>query len=338
MISLSLEKYKDDIIKFLEKEVNLILKDQYIVKIVIESEDRLNATVEKIKDEEDKYLIRIYSGLIGGIPYLLEKYLVRLDANDLLYFKDFNFFNFLRILDPSKYNDLSEEDTRLLTLQKLFNTSILLNVVFHEIGHILSGHLQNMNLISEENDSINTIASQEKEMVADWYGAKILFEHIIYISRYYEINTIDFSNAKKLFTKPLVFTILSLYLMFNLFEGEYNFNIEELLKYKHPHPRVRLFYTLEAVRECIYDILNNYLKTTDKVIEPLVDEIIREALIYVDSFFSVIDINNEIFDKNVIKHYFLLREYPYSKQFEEDDSVHLCKLQDLNIKYLKIYN
>ena len=51
MISLSLEKYKDDIIKFLEKEVNLILKDQYIVKIVIESEDRLNATVEKIKDE-----------------------------------------------------------------------------------------------------------------------------------------------------------------------------------------------------------------------------------------------------------------------------------------------
>lgn len=327
----------ENIRELLQYTIDRVIENRYKIEIIIDNEDWLNASVEKKNNTQNEFIIKIYSGILGRIPFLLEKQFNKFDENDLLYFDDYKILNFMKWYDDSMYEKV--DDYILLSLEKLFTTTILCNVIFHELGHIIAGHLNEKNMLLEYNDSEHSLYFQEKEMMADWIGVKKAFQLFFYFSGYIESEKFDCEKFKKMIKKTAVLTLLTLYLQFQIFEESVNMELESMGKYKHPHPRVRLLYSLEALREGTYDMLNNLFRISDKLSEGFVENIISEAFVYVESFFGIMDINinKKIFDSVILEHYLKLRELPYSEDYVDDTAKHLCKLQDEDILFIKNY-
>ena len=97
----------------------------------------------------------------------------------------------------------------------------------------------------------------------------------------------------------------------------------------HPHPAVRLYYNIEAMRESIADILNTYGLDNDQA-ETGANIIIKDMYIYIESFLNITNTPIDIkkFDSQIIDCYIKLRDIPYENNAEKNTYLHLCQLPD----------
>ncbi|MBS6397608.1 MAG: hypothetical protein KH452_10750 [Clostridiales bacterium] len=105
--------------------------------------------------------------------------------------------------------------------------------------------------------------------------------------------------------------------------------IDDFSELTHPHPAVRLYYNIEAMRESVTAILKTY-RLDDNQSELGVNIIIQEIYIWIESFLGItnapIDIKKNNFQ--IIDGYIKLRDIPYENGTKENTYIHLKPLPD----------
>lgn len=287
------------------------------IEIYILQEDRLNAEVCHVRD--NLYCINIFSRCLN-LDYEIENITKRYTEDDLNYFwrvKELGIF------------ERFEEDTYREDLNNLFSTIILLHIFFHELGHISAKHIDIAEGVYEEYDSSRNgnYESQEHEMVADWLSTKKL-----YLAMFYAVvrdDNLNFEEISKILKQITVLWWLSLTIEFQIFDSEHIRIIDDFSTLTHPHPAVRLYYNLEAMKESMVDILNIY-GLDDAQAEEEVNIIIDDLYIYIASFLQITDtpINIKKDDYKIMDYYIKLRDVPYREGEGNDDCIHLLPLSD----------
>lgn len=313
------ERYKK-IIDFLYN-VSASYCDELGIQIEIEipRDDMLNASVRYVKD--NIYHINIYPSCLN-LDYLIQNITKRYTADDLQYFWRFkNLSVFERF----------EDDTYREDLNNLFATIILLHIFYHECGHIYANHVDAFGNIYAEYDSkrIGSYEIQEHEMVADWLSTnnviQWMFCSIVSHDNY------DLEEILSILKHIIIFYWLSLTIEFQIFDSNHMDmkGIDDLSKLTHPLPAVRLFYSIEAMRESIADILKEY-GLDDNQSEVGVNTIIEEIYIWIESFLGITDVPIDIKkrDFQIIDCYIKLRDIPYKSGTEKNIYYHLMPLPD----------
>lgn len=316
------ERYKT-IIEFLHS-MSFPYCDELGIQIDINvlNEDMLNAGVRCIK--ENLYCIDIFSGCLN-LDYKIENMTERYTSDDLQFFwrvKELGIF------------ERFENDTYRQDLNNLFATVILLHIYFHECGHILAKHVDISESMYEECDSERkgSYEIQEHEMVADWlstiYVYQLMFHAVV------QGNNLDSEEIIAILRQITVLWWLSLTIEFQLFDSKHMKPVEDFSVLTHPHPAVRLYYNLDAMKESMVDILNTY-GLDDAQAEKAVNYIVEELYIYIASFLQITNapISIKKDDVQIIECYIKLRDVPY-KNGVEDSFVHLMPLSD---KYRDVY-
>ena len=311
------EKYKE-IIEFLYAMSFTLFNELGIeIDIQILKEDKLNAGVKHVKD--NKYCICIYSGCLN-LDYRIQNITTRYTEDDLQFFWR---VKGLRIFE------CFESDTYRENLNNLFASMILVHIFFHECCHILAKHLEGSEGIHEEYDSTlnGSYELQEREMVADWLSTKLVYESIFRAVVQY-----DNPDAEEMISILKQITILywlSLTIEFQIFDSNHLEQTDDFSVLTHPHPAVRLYYNLEAMRESMVDILNTYGLNDDQA-EAEVNLIIEEFYIWIQSFLLITDTPIDIRknDFRIIECYIKLRDIPYKDGVEKNSYVHLIPLPD----------
>lgn len=124
-----------------------------------------------------------------------------------------------------------------------------------------------------------------------------------------------------------VFYWLSLTIEFQIFDSNHKKGIDDFSILTHPHSAVRLYYSIEAMHECMVSILNSY-KLDDDEAEKAADFIIQDFYIYVQSFLSITDapIDTEKNDLRIIDCYIRLRNIPFKENIKKNNYLHLESL------------
>ena len=316
------EKYKY-ILEFLELISSAYFKGRGIkIHINIPSEDKLNACVKRIGDKE--YSIDIYSACLN-LNYQIERITERYTADDL---KTFYRFEKLGIFD--RY----DEDTYRDDLNNLFSTIILLHIFWHEVGHIEAGYVdRKQNYLEFDSDEKGCYSKQEQEMVADWLSAKQVF--ILLYSTAIHSKVSDMNALIKSIQNLIMLYWISLTIEFQIFDSNHTKPIDDFSSLTHPHPAVRLYYSLEAMAEAVVDILD-FNGIDDDIAQECMQVIIGDIYILIMSFMGItkspIDVKK--YDKKVIECYKTLREIPYTDDYEKNDFLHLEPLSELSLKII----
>lgn len=318
----------NDIINFLNDIVREYCVNKRIqININIPAEDKLNAEVYKIGDR--KYNIDIYSACLN-LYYQIEEMTKRYTADDLQ-----TFFRFKKLEILEKFEEYSYRDE----LNNLFGSIILLQIFWHEVGHIDAGYIDRKGNYAEfDSEEKGCYAKQEQEMVADWFSTVKVFEWIYYV-------TIDgkVSDNDELIIalKQLIELYwISLTIEFQIFDSKHTVQIEDFSLLTHPYPAVRLLYSLDAMCEAVVNIFNLY-GMNDEVAEKCMHVVMDSIFIYIQSFMQItkspIDIKKE--EKRVIECYKKLREIPYTNDYDKNEFHHLQQLSHSDLEAIdKIIN
>ncbi len=310
------ERYKT-IIEFLEDLCFTYCKALGIqIDINVPKKDDLNASVCYVK--EKLYCINIFPGCLN-LEYKIENITKRYTSDDLEFFwrvKE------LRIFERFE-NDTYRED-----LNNLFATVILLHIFFHECGHIQAKHVTVSDRMYEEYDSarIGSYATQEHEMVADWLSTTFVYQAMFHaVVRGEKLDSEEIISILKQIT---VLWWLSLTIEFQIFDSNHMKQVDDFSVLTHPHPAVRLYYNLDAMKESMMDILNIY-GLDDVQAEEGVNYIIKELYIYIESFLQITNapINIKKDDFQIMDCYIKLRDVPYKEKLG-DSFMHLIPLPD----------
>ena len=310
------DKY-EEIVTFLKYISEHFCKDNNItLRINIPSKLILNASVRKIRDKE--YYINIYPGCLNlyhSIECITDNY----NEDDL---KTFFRFEQLGIFERH------EKDTYRDKLNNLFATVILLHIFWHEIGHIYAGHVDSMREYFEFTSSKKGCYSkQEQEMVADWISTKQVFKLIYGFAIESKVKNLD-----ELITalKQLVELYwITLTIEFQIFDSIHIGKVEDFSTLNHPHPSVRLLYSIEAILEALMDIFNSF--GLDDAAEEIAVKLVNDIYCIILSFLQITDspiFDVAIDDKRTIECYITLRELPYSDEYEKNVFLHLDRLSD----------
>lgn len=295
-------------------------------KIILVKHDNSMDVNASIKKEDNNYIISLSSGVTVRIPIRMADFLKKYDEEDWKWFKDFEKFN---LLDNGGQVDSKEQELKLTEkLSNLFASSIILNIVFHECGHIIANHVDSIKSFNEVTNkkSILNVADQEKEMVADWHSVIYHFWYmysLIYGDKLKDRSKEDTINSLRQLT---VFEWLSICYEFALFDND---NVTASRNKAHPHARIRLIACLEAMYEAIVDILDAKFQIDDPASTLIATQILnQETFMIVSSFCQLSDI--DIIDKswhddNAIEQYIKLREYSESFNNAKPD-YHLAAL------------
>ena len=94
----------------------------------------------------------------------------------------------------------------------------------------------------------------------------------------------------------------------------------------HPHPAVRLYYSLDAMQECILDIFNIY-GFDDMQAEYGVEYIVNNIYILIESYLQITEtpISIKKDDPQIMDCYITLRDVPYCSKVK-DNYFHLIEL------------
>ncbi|HOH87797.1 hypothetical protein [Ruminococcus sp.] len=218
-------------------------------------------------------------------------------------------------------------DTYREELNNLFSSIILLHIFFHECGHIIAGHVDKSQSLLYEYDASRkgSFAVQEHEMVADWWSTKQLFNLM-----FHAVNLFNEDNDEKLriLKKITILYWLSLTLEFQIFDNKHPNHPSDLSSLTHPIPTVRLYYTIEATREGISDVLLQSglsLENADKG----ADIIVNAVLDTINSFLGIMNVPIDFkkFDRDVVECYMKLRDIPYEIP-RDAQYLHLAPLPD----------
>lgn len=307
----------NDIVEFLYFISSGICK-QYDFQITIESSNKggFNAGVSKLKEKQ--YIVIIYSDCFN-LNNIIEKITCRYTKDDLNFFwrlKNLNIF------------ENQEEDNYRDELNNLISTIILLHVFFHECGYIIAGHVEGLVQEYIEYDSLKSgnFIIQEHEIVADWLSTKYLYQLMYYTVVKGEKLKLD--ELLSVFTQITVLCWLSLTIEFQIFDSIHNVSVKDCINSTHPHPAVRLYSNLDAMRESMADILLVQYDVTAEEAEDYMNQIINEFYIIITSFLQITDTPIDV-EKNkaeVIDYYIRLRETPYNNGKMNDKYFHLAEL------------
>ncbi len=309
------EKYRK-IIKFLYDLRGVHYNELEIqIEIQVPKEDILNANVCHVKD--NLYRINIFPGCLN-LHYKIQNITERYTADDLKYFSKFEEFGAFEHFE----NDTYRED-----LNNLFATIILLHIFYHEYGHILAKHIDVSESVYEEYESTRngSYETQEHEMIADWLSTNFVFGLMFH--KLVPNNEIESEEILATLKQITILYWLSLTIEFQIFDSNHMKQINDFSTLTHPHPAVRLYYNIEAMRECMMNILNTYGLDDDQA-EEGVKLIIDDLYIYIKSFLQItntpIDIKKN--DLKIIDCYIKLRDIPYKDGLEEKNYTHLIPL------------
>lgn len=303
-------------------------------KIILVRHDGSMDIKANIRKNKEKYIISLSSGMTLRVPMSMineynffEKY----DCDDWKWFEE---FEKISLLDTSVIFEGSPLEKKL---SNLFASSVILEAVFHECGHIIANHVD---LTKEFNETINetinnSIEAQEKEMVADWHG---IINHFWFLYSCIYGDELKNSNSEEIIHslhKLTIFEWLSICYEFALFDHS---QTPKIYSKSHPHPRVRLIACLEAMYEAIVDILDAKFNIEDTDSATVATQILnQDAFVIVSSFcqLSGIDLtDNAWHDKNAIKQYVKLRKYSGSILTSNPDT-HLEQLDPEDEELLK---
>lgn len=280
------------------------------------AEGKLNACVY-YDHSCSSYQIQIFSDCLH-LFYPIETMTDRFTKDDLLFFDK---VKKLMIFEHS-CNDTYREE-----LNNLFSSIILLHIFFHECGHIIAGHVDKSQSLLYEYDASRkgSFAVQEHEMVADWWSTKQLFNLM-----FHAVNLFNEDNDEKLriLKKITILYWLSLTLEFQIFDNKHPNHPSDLSSLTHPIPAVRLYYTIEATREGISDVLLQSglsLENADKG----ADIIVNAVLDTINSFLGIMNVPIDFkkFDRDVVECYMKLRDIPYEIP-RDAQYLHLAPLPD----------
>lgn len=313
------EKYKKTIEFLQNKSLQFHQTSGIEIEIQVLNDAGLNAMVEHIKD--NTYRISFYSGCFN-LDFNIEKITERYTKDDLIFFRRFKKIRAFECFEDDCYREC---------LNNQFATMILLHIFYHECGHIRAKHLQSSNQTYLEYDSTSTgnYEHQEREMVADWLGTKYLFSSIFDL-----VDGYDTPSPEELISMLKHMTVLywlSLTIEFQIFDSTHVKKTDDFSTLTHPHPAVRLYYNLEAMHECMVDILKKY-GLDDSIAEAGANVIIQDFYIYIESFLDITDapIDIEKNDRRIIDCYIKLRDVPYKDNIAKNDYIHLEPLADKN--------
>ncbi len=319
------EKYKK-IIDFLYN-VSASYCDELGIQIEIEipKDDKLNASVRYVKD--NIYHINIFPRCLN-LDYIIQDITKRYTADDLQFFWRFkNLSVFERF----------EEDTYREDLNNLFATIILLHIFYHECGHIYANHVDVSGNMYVEYDStrIGSYEIQEREMVADWLSTNNVIQWMFCSIVSYD--NFDPKEILSIFKHIIIFYWLSLTIEFQIFDSNHMDmeRIDDLSKLTHPLPAVRLFYSIEAMRESMANILTRY-GFDDNQSEMGVNTIIKDVYMWIESFLGITNAPIDIMKNKpkITDHYIKLRDISYENEAKENTYYHLMPLPD---EYRKTY-
>lgn len=308
------EKYKT-IIEFLHNTSYAYCNELGIqIDINVPKKDILNASVCHVKD--NLYCINIFPGCLN-LDYKIENITKRYTSDDLNFFWRFKELGIFERLESDTYRE---------ELNNLFATIILLHIFFHECGHIFAKHVDISEGMYEEYDStrIGSYKIQEHEMVADWLSTKYVYRSIFYTV--VRDDNLDIEEILVILRQFTVLWWLSLTIEFQIFDSNHMKQIDDFSTLTHPHPAVRLYYNLEAMKESMVDILNTYGLDDDQA-EEGVNYIIKDIYILIASFLQITDapISIKKNDVQITDCYIELRDVPY-KNGTEDTCIHLIPL------------
>lgn len=318
--------------KRISEIVNMMM-DTKSKDILVKHDDsmEIEANIKKINS---KYIISLSSGMTLRVPMSMVnkyKFFEKYDSEDWKWFEDYEKLDLISELNNSEEPQLKEK------LSNIFASSVILEAVFHECGHIIANHVDSTKLFKEAKGEIiiKNIDEQEKEMVADWHG---VINHFWFLYSFIYGNKLKNGSSEEIINslhKLTIFEWLSICYEFALFDRA---AVPIVSNKSHPHPRIRLIACLEAMYEAIVDILDTKFSIEDSESVMIATQVFdRRAFTIVSSFcqLSGIDLFDKTWhDKNAIKQYVELRKYSGSI-FNSDPNAHLEQLNSEDEKLFK---
>lgn len=242
-----------------------------------------------------------------------------------------NFFRFIHLGIFERH----AEDTYREELNNLFGTVILLQIFWHEIGHICAGYVDRTRDYIEFDSSVKgNYSKQEQEMVADWLSTKQVFKLTYYSAIHGKVK--DLNELIVALQQLVELYWITLTIEFQIFDSIHTGKVADFSKLNHPHPSVRLLYNIEAMSEAIMDIFNDFGLNDDEA-EMGMSILVKDIYIIIKSFLQITDSPIDVAkdEKRAIECYKILRELPYSKEYEKNEFLHLLPLDE---SYKKVIN
>lgn len=165
---------------------------------------------------------------------------------------------------------------------------------------------------------------QEQEMVADWLSTKFLYKSMFFAT--IGTDKIDFEELLSILEQLTILYWLSLTIEFQIFDSVHTGDVPDYSLLTHPHPAVRLYYSLDAMQECILDIFNIY-GFDDMQAEYGVEYIVNNIYILIESYLQITEtpISIKKDDPQIMDCYITLRDVPYCSKVK-DNYFHLIEL------------
>ncbi|MBD5535855.1 MAG: hypothetical protein HDQ99_09415 [Lachnospiraceae bacterium] len=249
------------------------------VKIFMINNDMINAAVCK---RGDSYYITIFRGVING----LRDFILNFVMPNFPYEYFHTQFEKMYEGQSGIINFFGEMDHEHFQLANNIANNILFLIVYHEMGHILSGQqeiclndVDDFWMESNQNKR-GSMLFQAKELIADYYGM---------------INSLGICNYRfhtsfEEYSFYQCIYLISLYSLYIYFErGDDNKicplgTYEELFQRSHPHPAIRLLYMMDLLSgENEYELKQLFkvewlAKYNEKELFPLIDAMAYGAI------------------------------------------------------------
>ena len=312
-----------------------------VVDLYFPDDKTLNAYVEP--KEGNKYQITICRGCFNQKRKIKSK-TRRYEDKDVGHFEPVIDTGFIPCL---KKDPCSKENYRD-TINRLFGTFILLHIYFHEMGHILAGHVDKSDTIYKEFSKTHhgSYETQEYEMMADWYSTKHVFSLLcrIVIGNRLKTDNKEFRTTIRKITLLYWITMALEYqivedkqaekkLIRKTAEGEKDYS-----RLIHPHPTVRFYVNIESMREGIADLYEDFFSFDENEAEDTANGIILRSYFYFLNFQTITDtpIVDEAEKIDVTKYYIKLRDTSSKLRAKSDGLHHLCDLPDDYLEEVEI--
>lgn len=263
------------ILKTLQELVELFVGSKVLdinikVKIYLIDDTMINAAVCK---RGNTYYISLFRGIINDLKDFVLNFVMTNFPYDFfqrqferLYEEQFGVIEFFNEIDCEHYN-----------LANNIANNILFLIVYHEIGHILSGHqeiylnIEDVFWLETNQDKKGNMLFQAKELMADFFG-------MINALGVYNFSHHESLEEYAFYQCSYLISLYSLYIYFDKNNHSYDSEnllgtYEELFQRSHPHPAIRLLYMMDFLSNEIEFELKSLFKvkwlTEDNATETL---------------------------------------------------------------------
>lgn len=210
------------------------------VKIYFIDNAMINAAVCK---RGNTYYISLFRGIITELRSFVLNFVMENFPYD--FFEEQ--FEMSYVNQGSIFAFFKKDDCEHYKLANNIANNILFLIVYHEMGHIFSGHQEKITNDDEfwmeaSQDKEGNILTQAKELMADFFS-------MINALGIYDYNHHERMEEYMLNHCCYLISLYSLYIYFEKNNGNTFGTYEELFERSHPHPAIRLLYMMDFLDE-----------------------------------------------------------------------------------------